>query len=475
MRRLLPALLLLAASSLFADSLKWTDSIRDVYVNGSLVRAGQTLVSDKLLAWLPPSGQATIFDRGTHEMFVVDRSSFHLADDRTTATTDGDLPRRDAKPFMMPDESTILTTSMLIHPHVSHSGPMTDTDLWTTAPVWRAIYDHYTPDGAVVARLARERTPTTVKIIFATWCGDSKRGVPRLLKALHDASNPRLSVELIGVGNDFLSPLDLLHDEHITNVPTILLERGRNEVGRVVETPATASIEADVAAILDDKLPPHPGRYERKSIIVKGTYDIRDAHGGKATEEFELWNTPDGGLLVKSRITKSGEIVETFAGLDAKREPDFVEVTRRNRKHVVRTRCSLDKGKWNVVARGDEAGIVEQHTIAPSMLVTPATATFGWPLFCAAFNRCDPAAAYLIDNSMLGNIVTMQSLSATPYIPVSTRMPRLRVKAGAMQYEMEAMSALNLPKHIKFADGSERTLVSYSGVLPRAIPAAKGD
>jgi len=472
-RRLLPALLLLVTSPLLAAPLKWNESIRDVYFNGNLVRDGETLVSGKLLAWLPASGDALVFDKTTHQVSTTDRAIFTLADDMTTATTEDDFPRSDPKPFVMADDSTFVTPTMLIHAHVSRAGAMTENDLWSTAPVWRAIHDHYAPDAKAVARLRDEAKPTSVRIVFATWCGDSKKAVPRLLRALGDAGNPLLHVELVGVGPDFLTPLELIRDEHVTNVPTIIVTRGAAEVGRIVETASTTSVESDLAAILDGTLPPNPGRYERKTLIVNGTYDVRDKNGAKGVENFELWSTPKGGLLVRSIVTKGNERIETFAALDANKQPDFVEVTRTSGKHVVRTRCHKSDGEWVVVARGDEFGISEQHTVIPATLVTPATITLAWPLFCPGFDRCDPLDAYVISDDVLGHLTVVRSLAnGNEFVPVSTRMPpRIRLGSRSMKYEMETLSALNLPKHVRFADGSERRLVSYVGTLPGAMPA----
>jgi len=474
MRRFLSALLLLVASAAGAATLKWNDTLRDVYLNGELVRNGQTLVTEtKLFAWIPPAGDAMIFDRNNHEVFTADRNLFTFAADRTSATTEGELPRKDAKPFTMPDETTYLTTSLLIHAHVSHVGPMSEDDLWTTAPVWHAIHDHYTPDAKVVARLRDEQRPVTLKIVFATWCGDSKKAVPRLLKALHEAANPKLRVELFGIGNDFHSPMETIRADRITNVPTVIVTRGAIELGRAVETPATDTIESDVAAILDGNLPPHPGRYERKSLITKGKYQLRDANGARGTEDFEIWSTEEGGLLVKSTIENGHVVIETFAALDEKRQPDFAEVTRRSGTHVVRTRAYASNGKWVVGVRGDESGISEQYTVMPTMLVTPATATLGWPLFCAGFFKCDPLATYLIDDEPMGKVVTMRSTTNGEFVPLrSVRSPSIRIESGSTHYVIEPTSALNLPKRVRFADGSERLLVETIGDLPRALPAA---
>ena len=471
MRRLLPALLLLFALPATA-ALKWNDTLRDVYVNGVLTRDGQTLVNEHRLAYLPPSGDAWIFDRDAHEVTTADRAVFTFNDDRTSATTPDTFPTRHAAAAALPDESswlaTVGATAILIYPHQSHAGPMSEADLWATAPIWKSIHDHYTPDAKVVEQL-RAAKAARVTIAFATWCGDSKRAVPRLLKALHEANNPLLQVELYGIGPEFLTPLDYIREQRLTNVPTMIVERGRNEVGRVVETPATATVEQDVAMILaGERLPPHPGRYERKWVLASGHYAHRNARGESATETWELWETKDGGLLAHSMIVSTktpSKTIETFASLDAKRAPDFVEVTRRDGDHVVRTRASADHGKWTVRARGDERGLVEQTLVAPKALLLPATLTFGWPLFRGE-REVD---VYVLDAN--GPIGAVEKATVTTAGGLIMRRPKHHIVTRTMGYDVSIDSALNVPVSVNMADGSERRLTDMSGTLPRALPA----
>jgi hypothetical protein len=466
MRRLLPALLLLTALPAAAN-VKWTDTLRDVYVNGVLTRDGQTLVNEHRLAYLPPSGDAWIFDRDAREVATADRAVFTFNDDRTSATTPDTLPTRRAAAFAMPDESSYLADNILIYPHQSHAGPMTEADLWATAPIWKSIHDHYTPDAKVVAQL-RAAKAARVTIAFATWCGDSKRAVPRLLKALHEANNPLLKVELYGIGPEFLTPLDYIREQRLTNVPTMIVERGRKEVGRVVETPATATVEQDVAMILAGQtLPPHPGRYERKAMLASGHYAHRSARGETATETWELWETKDCGLLAHSMIVSTktpSKTIETFAALDARRAPDFVEVTRRDGDHVVRTRASADHGKWTVRARGDERGLVEQTSVAPKALLLPATITFGWPLFRG---ERDADAFVMDENGPIGAVEKAAVSTAGGLITPLRRRPKHHVVTRTMRYDVSTDSALNVPVSVDLGDGSERRLLDMKGTLPR--------
>ncbi len=209
-RLLLSALLLLLALPAAAD-LKWNDVLRDVYVNGALNRAGQTLSCEtpRRLAYLPPSGDAWIFDPAAHEVSSADRAVFAFNDDRTSATTPDTFPTTRLAAAAVPAESaylaTVGATSILIYPHQSHAGAMSEAELWETAPIWKSIHDHSTPDAKVVAQL-RAAKPAQITIVLATWCGDSKKAVPRLLKALHEANNPALRIQLVGIGPEFLSP-----------------------------------------------------------------------------------------------------------------------------------------------------------------------------------------------------------------------------------------------------------------------------
>jgi hypothetical protein len=326
----------------------------------------------------------------------------------------------------------------------------------------------------------RTAKPARVTIVFATWCGDSKRAVPRLLKALHEANNPLLQVELVGIGPNFLTPLEYVRERKLTNVPTVIVERGR-EIGRVVETPATATVEQDVATIVSGQpLPPHRGRYERTSLLASGHYALRSARGERATETWELWETKEGGLLAHSVIVPAktpSRTVETFAGLDARRQPNFVEVTRRDGEHVVRTRASAHDGKWTVHSRGDERGLSEQTLVAPRAVIVPAaTLSFGWPLLSGERQ----ADVFVLDErAPIGALEKVSIVSVgndvVPLLMRKARRPAHRVAARSLRYVVSTDSALQVPVRVQLEDGSERRLVDMTGDLPRALPAAHRD
>ena len=373
---------LLLAATIAAGPRTWNDSIRDVYVDGKLDRTAQTLTgsSSRLIA-VVCGDDVLLFDPESKAVSRMARAEFAFTPDRTSATSNSD--GEPAGTLVSPDGTTFVANAagktIIVAPHQSKAGAMTVEELWDTAPVWKRVAETYEPDGAIVERLRAIQEPMRLQVVLATWCGDSRQHVPRLLKAIERANNPRITVELTGIGPEFLSPMAVVQNENITNVPTVIVRRGSSEIGRFVETPAGATIERDIADIAEGKAKVHPGRYERGPLISSGTYLLRDArrrHEG--TERFELYERPGGGLIAHSLISKpNGTSVETWAAIDGEKKPRFVEVTHRGAT-ATRTRYRRAGDTWAAHSRGAEAGIVDQTVAMPDAVIAPATITYWW-------------------------------------------------------------------------------------------------
>jgi tetratricopeptide (TPR) repeat protein len=115
-------------------------------------------------------------------------------------------------------------------------------------------YEGYHPNPEVMERLKQiVDADVDLTIFFGSWCGDSKREVPRFLKILDTMSFPMERVELIAVsGADSVkkqSPQGQEKGKGIYRVPTIIVERGVHEINRIVEYPVE-SLERDLLKIL---------------------------------------------------------------------------------------------------------------------------------------------------------------------------------------------------------------------------------
>jgi thiol-disulfide isomerase/thioredoxin len=97
-------------------------------------------------------------------------------------------------------------------------------------------YESYVPDPAVVARLRGVTEPTTIAVVFGLWCGDSRRIVPEVLKALTEANNGNLQLLAVTVPYDETHELPLsLSGLKVRRFPTIVFLRGKYETTDAID------------------------------------------------------------------------------------------------------------------------------------------------------------------------------------------------------------------------------------------------
>jgi thiol-disulfide isomerase/thioredoxin len=116
-------------------------------------------------------------------------------------------------------------------------------------------YDNYQSDPKVNDKLRKlYDKDISIQLFLGTWCGDSKREAPRLLKVLDDTGFPEKNIRIIALGSgDSLVKQSPQHEEAgkgIFRVPTVIIYRNGIEVNRINEFPAL-SLESDLYAILN--------------------------------------------------------------------------------------------------------------------------------------------------------------------------------------------------------------------------------
>ncbi len=114
-------------------------------------------------------------------------------------------------------------------------------------------YNAYQVDTNTTEQLEPLLPGKTIEIFMGSWCGDSKREVPRLYKILQQAGMDTNHVQLILVDNSLKtykqSPQHEEQGKNIHHVPTIIVYDGDKEKGRIIESPVV-SLEKDLLAIL---------------------------------------------------------------------------------------------------------------------------------------------------------------------------------------------------------------------------------
>jgi hypothetical protein len=115
-------------------------------------------------------------------------------------------------------------------------------------------YEEYAVNKAAADSLQPLLRDKRFVLFLGTWCGDSKREVPRMLRLLDYCGVKPGRVQLIMVSNhDSVIKQSPTREErglHIHRVPTLLVYDGDTELGRIVEEPVK-TIEQDLLAIVN--------------------------------------------------------------------------------------------------------------------------------------------------------------------------------------------------------------------------------
>lgn len=142
----------------------------------------------------------------------------------------------------------------------------------------------YSPNTDHIASLKKSFNQVdSITIFMGTWCGDSKREVPKITQALKAINFNFNKLKIICVDNRFnnykQSPENEQAGQNIHRVPTILIHNKKNEIGRMVERPVV-SVEKDLLSIVEGSYVPN---YQSVHILDKYLKD----HGTKWLESNE--------------------------------------------------------------------------------------------------------------------------------------------------------------------------------------------
>ncbi len=112
-------------------------------------------------------------------------------------------------------------------------------------------YKEYQPKEEIVNKLKAVSLykAVTIKIIFGTWCGDSRREIPRFFKIVDVANIPENIIGLTAVDTKKSSQDKNLEGIKFTRIPTFIFYRNGSEIGRIVES-TEKSLEEDLLKIL---------------------------------------------------------------------------------------------------------------------------------------------------------------------------------------------------------------------------------
>ncbi|MEM9828394.1 MAG: hypothetical protein AAF958_17525, partial [Planctomycetota bacterium] len=145
-------------------------------------------------------------------------------------------------------------------------------------------------DSKLVEQLRESATDNNIrcKLFLGTWCGDTQREVPKLLRLFETIQWPMENLEMHAVdyvaGHYKMDPAGQARKHRVHRVPTLIVMRGDQTIGRIVETPTT-SWEMDLAQILAGL--PSDSRYPVADLVFRWVQDDDEALKSVPAEPVE--------------------------------------------------------------------------------------------------------------------------------------------------------------------------------------------
>jgi len=114
-------------------------------------------------------------------------------------------------------------------------------------------YDDYQPNMAMIETITPILKNFDIKLFMGTWCGDSKKEVPKLYKILEACNFPVEQLSVVAVSRQAgMYKQSPQHEEaglNIHRVPTVIFYKNGEEINRIVEHPVH-SFEEDILNII---------------------------------------------------------------------------------------------------------------------------------------------------------------------------------------------------------------------------------
>lgn len=106
----------------------------------------------------------------------------------------------------------------------------------------------YIPDEVLINELSKSLSDVSFIVFMGTWCSDSQMQVPAFFKILDEINFDEKNIRLITMTRDKDTPQELEKGFDIEFVPTIIMYKNNEELGRIVESPVE-TLEKDLLAI----------------------------------------------------------------------------------------------------------------------------------------------------------------------------------------------------------------------------------
>ncbi|MEX0608866.1 MAG: thioredoxin family protein [Balneolaceae bacterium] len=131
-------------------------------------------------------------------------------------------------------------------------GSVTLEEVVQNEKIFQIYIDRYQPNESAVKYLNSVQDSLKLIVFIGTWCRESKKYIPGLIKTIDAASSAQIRVDYIGVDAQKKSPESFLKTFEIKYIPTVVVLKGNKEIGRIEEAPQQL-IENDLVTIISEK------------------------------------------------------------------------------------------------------------------------------------------------------------------------------------------------------------------------------
>jgi hypothetical protein len=114
---------------------------------------------------------------------------------------------------------------------------------------WDIEYSSYEIKSQILDSIKTNLSAFTFKIVFGSWCDDSRQNVPRFVKIMQYLDIQEENIQIIAVDKKKKAGIIELEQYYILKVPTMIVYRNGVEIGRIIENPII-SLESDLKTIL---------------------------------------------------------------------------------------------------------------------------------------------------------------------------------------------------------------------------------
>ncbi len=133
-------------------------------------------------------------------------------------------------------------------------------------------HEEYQSNSETINQLKENISDYTITLFMGTWCGDSKKEVPRFYKILEEANFPIDQLTTVAVDrvreNYKQSPGGEQEGMNIHRVPTFIIYKDGKEINRIVEHPVK-SLEDDILNIINNNYKSNYQIVEKTDSLLK--------------------------------------------------------------------------------------------------------------------------------------------------------------------------------------------------------------